>query len=129
MIELVTLASAAVTAVSPYFAKMVDGATEKIGESAVETSGKLIGWLRAKLSPAGKEALSDLARDPGDALTQDMLKLQIQKLLLDNPELAGELQSLLPAAAAPTIVQTQTVSGEGAKGAQIAGNSNSVNIG
>ena len=85
MIELVTLASAAVTAVSPYFAKMVDGATEKIGESTIEASGKLIGWLRAKLSHAGKEALSDLARDPGDALTQDMLKLQIQKLLRDNP--------------------------------------------
>ncbi len=98
MTDLITLSGAAVAAVSPYLAKIVDGAAEKVGEDAFEAAGKLVGWLRAKLSPAGKEALDDLANQPSDTLTQDILL----------------------AASAPKIQQTLTVDGEGAKGAQVA---------
>jgi len=80
-------------------------------------------------APRGKEALDDLAKQPDDTLTQDMLKLQIQKFLRDNPQLVGELQALLPTAATPTNQQNQNVSGDNAKAAQVWGNNNSVSNG
>jgi len=124
MMDLVTLSGTAVAAAaSPYLAKMVDGATEKIGEDALVAAGKVVDWLRAKLSPGGKEALDDLAKQPDDKVKQEILKLQIQKILRDNPRFVDELQALLP-----TISQTQTVSGDGAKVAQVGPNSNNNSI-
>jgi len=126
--ELAALSGAAVTAAAPYFAKMLDGATERIGEDAADSAGKLVGWLRAKLSPGGKEALAELQKKPDNELKRHLLDLQIQTLLDEQPELAGQLEALVKAVPAPAVVQNLTA-GDGAKVAQVAGNNNSVNIG
>ena len=127
MMELAALSGAAVATAAPYFAKMLDGATEKIGEDAADAAGKLVGWLRAKLTPGGKAALEELQKKPDNALKRNILDLQIQTLLAEQPELTGQLEALVKAVPAPAVVQNLTA-GDGAKVAQLAGINNSFNI-
>ena len=124
----VTLASAAVALLSPYLAKVGEGAAKKIGEDTVETGGKLFGWIRAKLGGRAKEALDDLAAKPGSEDNQADLRKQLVKALEADPALATELRAMLPADAAGTDSMSQTVSGAGAKAAQVNGSGNKTTI-
>src|SRR4051812_35565891 len=111
----VTLASTAVALLSPYLAKAGEGAAKKIGEDAVETGGKLLGWVRARLDGRAKEALDDLTHKPDSEDNQADLRKQLAKALEANPTLAAELHAILPADAAGTDSMSQNVSGAGAK--------------
>jgi len=124
----VTLASAAVALLSPYLAKVGEGAAKKIGEDTVETGGRLLGWMRAKLGGRAKEALDDLAAKPGSEDNQADLRKQLAKALEADPALAAELRAMLPAGAAGTDSMSQTVSGAGAKAAQVKGSGNTTSI-
>ncbi|HTW28075.1 MAG TPA: hypothetical protein VME92_13170 [Acetobacteraceae bacterium] len=123
-----TLASAAVAALAPYFAKAGEGAAKKMGEEAVDAGGRLLGWMRDKLGGRAQAALDDLAADPGSEDNAADLRKQLAKTLAANPALADELRALLPAGAAGGDTMTQTVSGPGAKAAQIKGSGNTTNI-
>ena len=124
----VILASAAVALLSPYLAKVGEGAAKKIGEDTVEAGGRLLGWMRAKLGGRAKEALDDLAAKPDSEDNQADLRKQLAKALEADPALAAELRAMLPADAAGTDSMSQTVSGAGAKAAQVKGSGNTTSI-
>jgi hypothetical protein len=125
--EPVSLASAAVAALSLYLAKVGDGAAKKIGEEAAEAGGKLLGWMRAKLRGRAQEALDDLVAHPDREDNQADLRKQLTKALEADPALAAELRAMLPAA--PTVDSVvQNVSGAGAKTAQVKGSGNTTTI-
>ena len=128
MMDPVTLAAAAVGYLVPYLPVLAEGAAKKIGENVPESAGKLVSWLRGKLSAGGQEALDDLAKQPGDDFTREALKRKIAEAVQADPRLAEELRALLPADARPLIAQNQTVSGAGAKAAQVAGNHNTTSV-
>jgi hypothetical protein len=123
-----TLASAVVAVLLPYLAKAGEGAAKKIGEDSVETGGKLLAWMRAKLSGRGQEALDDLAASPENEDNQADLRKQLAKALKDNPALVAELRALLPADAQDPGGMSQNVSGAGAKAAQVKGSGNTTSI-
>jgi hypothetical protein len=123
-----TLASAAVAMLSPYFDKIGEGAAKKIGEDAVETGGKLFGWMRAKLSGRAKEALDDLAAKPNSEDNQADLRKQLVKALEADPTLVAELRAMLPADVQDPGSMSQNVSGAGAKAAQVKGSGNTTSI-
>lgn len=125
----VTLATTAVAALSPYLVKMGESAAEKVGESSIEGAGKLLGWIKSKLTGRAQEALTDLVAAPADADNKATLRVQIRKALEADPALAEELATLL-ASVAPS--SSDTVSslaiGPGAKSFSIKGNDNKVNM-
>jgi hypothetical protein len=122
------LASAAVAALSPYLAKAGEGAAKKIGEEAVDTGGKLLAWMRAKLGGRATAALDELAAEPNSELNQTDLRTQVAKALQADPALAAELNALLPDSATSADIMTQDVSGAGAKAAQVKGSGNTTTI-
>ena len=122
------LASAAVAALAPYLATAGQAAAKKIGEEAVATGEKLLGWLRARLTGRGQEALDDLAATPDSEDNQADLRKQITKALEATPGLAAELEAILPAGAGRGDIMNQNVSGAGAKAAQIKGSGNTTTI-
>ena len=70
-------------------------------------SGKLTG------KPAAQEAASDVAAEPADEDARAALRVQLRKLLADDPDLQRELAGVLKAAeSAGTITVTVTASGE-----------------
>ena len=111
------LASAAVAILSPYLAKAGEGAAKKIGEEAVDTGGRLLGWMRAKLGGRAREALDDLVVKPDSEDNQADLRKQLTKMLVTDPGLAVELRALLSAD-----------SGANAKAAQVKGSGNTTSI-
>jgi len=115
-------ASAAVGFLAPYLVEAAKGAAKKVGENSVTGAGKLLGWMRGKLTGRGKQALDDLEQRPESAGYQAVLSEHLAEQLEAEPGLRDELRSLLPA-----TVQVQTVQGAGAKGLQISGNGNVVN--
>ena len=125
----VELAAAAVAALVPYLATFADKAAGKLAEQAVESGGKLLGWLRAKLSGRGKEALDDLEADPQSPDNQADLRKQIGKLVEAEPALRAELEGLVAQTVASGEAMVQNVSGTGATGVQTRGDNNQVTIG
>ena len=115
-------ASAAVGFLTPYLVEAGKGAAKKVGENSVTGAGKLLGWMRSKLTGRGKQALDDLEQKPDSAGYQAVLSEHLAELLEAEPSLRGELRSL-----APATTQIQTVQGAGAKGFQISGDGNVVN--
>lgn len=91
------LASSAVALLSPFLKKAAEKGAEKLGESA---AGTLFEKLRLSLkTPAGQEALSDLAKQPDDADNQAGLRKEIRKAAEQDPEFAKQLQELMTSAA------------------------------
>ena len=122
------LASAAVAILSPYLAKAGEGAAKKIGEEAVDTGGRLLGWMRAKLGGRAREALDDLVVKPDSEDNQADLRKQLTKMLETDPGLAAELRALLSADTQDAGSMSQTVSGANAKAAQVKGSGNTTSI-
>jgi hypothetical protein len=93
----VTLATTAVTALSPYLAKAGEKAVEKVGEKLPDGIGKLWNAVmsRFKGKPAAEEAVKDLVVKPDDKLNQAAFTQQLRKALETEPAFAAELQRLL----------------------------------
>jgi hypothetical protein len=123
--EPLTLASAAVAALSVYLAKVGDGAAKKIGE---EAGSRLLSWMRAKLHGRAQEALNDLEANPDSEDNQVDMRKQLVKALETDPALAAELCAILPAPATMADSMVQNVSGAGAKAAQVKGSGNTTTI-
>ena len=123
------ITAAAVALVAPYLVKMGEAAAGKVGQASVEAAGKLLGWMRAKLSGRAREALDDLEKSPDNADNQADLRKQLAKALEADPALAEELRALIPPEAMAAGAMTQNVSGAGAKAAQVRGSGNRTTIG
>lgn len=123
------LAAAAISMISPYLAKAGEAAAGKVGEGAAEATGKVLGWLRAKLGGEAREALERVERNPESEGRQAVLKEELVRALEADPRLAEELGALIPEEVRQRVTLTQTVSGDNAKAAQVQGSGNDVTIG
>ena len=124
---MIELAAAAVTVLTPYLVEAGHEAAKTVGKDASEAAGKLLGWLREKLTPRGKEALAELEHKPTAASNQDDVRVQLTKLLEQEPGLTGELRSLLEAAGKPAGGINVSV-GAGAKSNVTVGRGNTSSI-
>ncbi|HXE26000.1 MAG TPA: hypothetical protein VN637_14025 [Roseiarcus sp.] len=129
----VTLASAAVSFVTPYLLSL----GKEAAKSAAGESGKSVWtWIKGKLtSPAGAEAIKDIeeTKAPEDLKAKEpekLLALQaaLTKALKADPGAAKALEDLLKASGASLSSQTANVVGDSNKLGQASGGS-SVNIG
>jgi hypothetical protein len=90
----VTLATTAVTVLSPYLVKAGEKAFETVGEKSVDSLWQSI---KAKFTgkPAAEEAVRDLAVRADDQLYQSTFANQLRKVLEAEPAFAAELERLL----------------------------------
>lgn len=125
MIDVLMAAGSAVALVTPALIEIGKGGAERLGDAG---AGKLLAWLREKMTGRAREAMADLEQDPASPDNQADFRKQLVKLLKEDPELLKELQSLLPPPAAAGDTMKQHVEGAGAKGTQIKGSGNSVTM-
>ena len=92
-----TLAAAAVSLLAPYLVKAGDRAAEKLGESTVEGGGKLLAWMKRKLTGRAQESLAELEATPASADDQADFRKQLTKALKEDPAVLSELVAILPA--------------------------------
>jgi hypothetical protein len=121
-------AAAAVALVVPYLAKAAEAGAEKAGEATAAAAGKVLEWMREKLTGRAREALGDVENAPNDADNQADLRKQLSKALEADRELEMQLKLLLPGSSVDGGAMTQSISGEGAKAAQVRGSGNTTTI-
>lgn len=115
-VTIASVASAVVPVLAPalrHLVKVAEKVGEKGGGTFAETAGKEIGentWETAKSlwgrlggkileRPAALEAARDVAKNPGDDDLKAVLKVQIRKILEENPALAQDVAKILKASA------------------------------
>ena len=104
------------TPLLPYLLKASEKATEeagkKLGSEAWEQAKALWGKLcpKVKAKPAAQEAIADVAANPQDEDALAALRLQLKKILGEDPALAAEVACLLEEAKA--VGATVSVSGD-----------------
>ncbi len=89
---------------------------EAVGEEAVGLGRRIWDRLRGKVEakPAATEAVNDVAEHPDDEDLQAALRVQLRKLLEEDPELAADLDRLWEEGKASGAVNvTVTASGAG----------------
>lgn len=124
MIDLAPLAASAVTLLVPY---LNEAAEKGIGTLAESAAGSLYGLLKKKLtSPAAQEALADAEQAPASADTQTVLRVQIEKALRNDEQLAALLSQLLAQMQAAAPSQQANVAGDGNQVVMIQGSGNLV---
>jgi hypothetical protein len=122
---LTALATSTVSVLAPLLQKAIDKGAEKIGDSSAKL---LFDKLNNRLKHSrAKEALEDLAQQPGDVAAQGALNMQLRKAMEADVELATFLKQWGEEAGSKTdITQTASTYGDNNKTVQIAGSSNSV---
>ena len=111
----VTLASAAVALVAPYLAEGGKELAKKVGGEAGERIVNLYDKVKAKLTGGGAEALADLEKQPEDADSQAVLRVQLKKALEADPAFRAELVTLIEeikAKGGDQIIQRINVTGD-----------------
>jgi hypothetical protein len=75
-------------------------AAGQLGKGTVEQAERLWSklWPRLGSRPGGAEAAQDAARAPQDQEAQTVLRVQLRKLLTEDPALAAEIEQLFEAA-------------------------------
>jgi hypothetical protein len=98
----VTIATAVVAFLSPYFAEGGKAAAKKVGEALVATIKR-----RFQGKPAAEEALKDVEEAPQDEDLQAALRVQLKKVMQQDEAFAAELATLLDEAlrSAPATYQ------------------------
>lgn len=89
---------------------------EAVGEDAVGLGRRIWDKLRGRVEekPAATEAVNDVAERPDDEDRQAALRIQLRKLLEEDPELAAELSGLWEEGKAKGVVNVNvTASGAG----------------
>ncbi len=92
-------------------------AADAAGDEAVGFARRLWERLRGHVEskPAAQDAVDDVAAHPEDEDLQTVLKVQLRKLLEDDPQLAAEIGQLWEEGQAASIVTVNvTASGAGA---------------
>ncbi len=128
MDALAVLSTQVVAALAPFLPQLL-GAGRALAEGATGelegAGGGLARALWARLSariegrPAAREAAGDAARQPDDADVRASLRVQLKKLLAEDPDLASELARLLEAGVASRGARTTVIAG--GRGAVAAG--------
>jgi hypothetical protein len=117
----VTLAAAALTAVTPY---LIDAAKDAAKQAAASAGKAVWDWVKGKLTgEAGKEAVADLESAPAAPENALALQAALTKVLKKEPEAAAALAELLKAQGVAVTTQTATAIGDGDKIGQASGGS------
>lgn len=92
-----TLAATATTLLAPYLAKLGKSLMDESGARLPETVSKLWELITARFkgNPTASGAANDLAQKADDIDNQEAFALQLKKLLKNDEEFAGALQSML----------------------------------
>jgi hypothetical protein len=95
--DLVTLASAATAALTPYLVKAGEKIASDVANNLPEQVDKLWGMVIAKFQgkPAAEGAAQELAANAGDPDNQEAFNLQLKKALREDPAFAEQLAALL----------------------------------
>jgi hypothetical protein len=109
--DALSLATSAVSILSPYLVKAGEKAAEEIGSILPEGVGKVWHTIMAKFrgNMVAEAAVKDFAKRPGDQLSQSSFANQLRNLLEAEPALATELAHLLDEAkpqSGGTIINT-----------------------
>lgn len=110
----VTLATAAVAALSPYLAKAGEKFATAAGDAAFKKTGELYDFLKQRLigKAGATTALEDLAQAPQDPDNAAALRKELKKLLADDSELLRELAIQLGPTAHGNTVFSNQVAGD-----------------
>jgi len=113
-------AMAAWTLLQPYLPIMATKTAEKLGSELPDALGKVWDALKGKLvaKPHAKESLADLLKNPKDPDLQAAFRVQIKKVLDEDPAFAEEFKRLVEGAGAQINVQVRNGAaaiGDGAK--------------
>lgn len=128
------LAVTAVAAIVPWLSQVGGKALEKVQGQAVDAAAgapaRIFGWIKEKLAtePVGTAVVAALPAKPHDETNQQLVKLQLEKLLKNDESLRAELVKLLAEAKVPVPQVSQSInqSGDQNKATQIHGSHNSV---
>ena len=92
-----TTVEATWTALQPYLPVLATKAVEKVGSELPAAVGKLWSGLRAKFDtrPPAKEALVDMLKNPDDSDLQAAFRVQLKKILENEPAFVEELMGLV----------------------------------
>ena len=95
--------------------KVAEGVGKELGEHGGDVARALWERLGPKVEakPAAQEAVQDAAANPKDADAQAALRVQVRKLLADEPALVEELTRVLQQERPAGSVTTVTASGAG----------------
>jgi hypothetical protein len=102
----------------PYLVKVGEGlgtrAAQQLEDNGWDLATKIWGRLGAEVDakPSVKEAAADVAAQPADEDARAALRVQIRKLLADEPLLQQELEALLKEAQGSGSTTTVTASGD-----------------
>ena len=130
MLDIVTLTAIATSVVgvlTPLIQKGVEEGAKELGKSS---AAALFNKLKERLwHPGAKEALDDLAKQPGDTAAQGALNMQLRKAMEADPVLAAFLKQWISESESESkggIIQTAKTEGDNNKTTQIVGCGNSV---
>jgi hypothetical protein len=106
-----TIATTAVTVLSPYLAKAGEKAVEEVGKKLPDQIGHVWRAIMAKFTgkPAAEEAVKDLVATPDDTDNQAAFRKELRKVLETDTAFAAEMERLLSSArseAGDTILNT-----------------------
>ena len=106
-----TLATTAVTVLSPYLVKAGEKAVEEVGKKLPDQVGHMWRAITAKFTgkPAAEEAVKDLVATPDDTDNQAAFRKELRKVLETDTAFAAEFEHLLGSAqpkAGDTILNT-----------------------
>lgn len=107
----------------PLITNTLSGAGKKIGEKlgdvAIDQAKSIWNWLspKAERHLALKDAISDVAKQPGDSDSIASLRLQLRKMIDAQPDLVSELKSLI----GPVAMQSNNTIASGAGAIAISG--------
>jgi hypothetical protein len=107
----VTIATTAVSVLSPYLVKIGEKAAEEVGKRLPDLPAQLWNAITAKFQgkPAAEEAVQDITAKPDDEDNRAAFRKELRKALEADPTFAAELERLLAnasAASGDTIVNT-----------------------
>jgi len=130
----VAIATAVLTVLSPYLARVGEKVADKFAETLPENAGKLWSTLAAKFK--GKDTVKDLAENPTDGDAQGAFRLELKKALTEDPEFMTTVAGLLEKAqqeafksgAAANDHSVAINVGGNVQGHIIIGNNNAVNF-
>ena len=96
----ISIATAAVAALSPYLIKTGERVAGAAGDAAFECAQALFAKLKLRFADqrTAQVALQDLADDPKDADNAAGLRKELKKLLAADPDFQQELADLIAAA-------------------------------
>jgi len=130
--DIITVATGAVTLLAPYLVKVGEKAAEKVGEKLPEAAAKVWNAIMARFTGklAAEEAIKDFVAMPDDEDNRAAFRKELRKVLEAEPTFVDELARLLDDArrqSGDTIINTG--SGAVATGGSVAAGAGGVAVG